>query len=408
MPSAIISDLPMRLLILDTIHGGGVIASALREQGLSVDCVDVYRGSDGISIETAQNTRYSCCIAPVHLDPAHPLLHAGIPVISHHLAAGMLIGDNPPEPFIEITGERGKTTTAFALAHLMPERGVLHSSSGTIRYPEMEMISRSSITPASLLAPAAEARAMNGWFIGECSLGVSGRGDLGILTSDTDYRIANGKSSALAAKLEHLKTCKQLLLPDGIRGIDHPDQHRVGAIASCDDTTVTYEYKQISGSFTNPLLSLKGYQEPLTCAAAAACLLGTDPAPLARFNALPGRMRIWEENGCIFVDASNSGTNRETTREAAAYARRNHPGSPLHLVIGQDEHAVCENFADADIRMAIEEIEPDKLTIVQRNQDYDFGSRYPESDAKRSLDEAIRDAARKPGSIILLAVKTWR
>ncbi len=398
----------MRLLALDTIHGGGVIASALREQGYRVDSVDVYRGSEGITPEKAMATSYSCCIAPVHLDPAYPLLHTGIPVITHHQAAGILMGSDLPHPLIEITGAVGKTTTAYALAHLMAGAGILHTSRGTLRYPEKEMPGRTSITPASLIAPARMAHSIHGWLIGECSLGVSGRGDLGILTSADDYPIAGGKRSALAAKCGSLKTCRTVLLPDGIRLDHHPNQHIVGEIVSSDGESITYEYDGISGSFDHPLLSLKGYRIPLMNAAAAACLLGIDPSPLSSFEALPGRMQTGRENGCLIIDASNSGTTADTTIEAAAYARRIQPDAPLHLIIGQDEHAVCENFAASDIERAIREIKPDKLTLVVLNPDEEIVSLYPDATVCSSLEEAQRHAPRMPGTILLLAVKTWR
>jgi len=398
----------MRLLALDTIHGGGVIASAFREQGYSVDSVDVYRGEEGITPEMAMATAYSCAIAPVHLDPAYPLLHSGIPVITHHQAAGILIGTDLPHLMIEITGTRGKTTTAYALAHLMAGSGILHTSSGTIRYPMREMLGRSGITPASLITPARMAHSMNGWLIGECSLGVSGRGDLGILTSADDYPIAAGKKSAFAAKCESLKTCRRVLLPDGIVLDHHPDQHTVGEIVSSDGYSIQYEYDGICGSFDHPLLSLKGYLTSLMTATAAACLLGVDPLALSSFEALPGRMQTERENGCLIIDASNSGTTSETTIEAAAYALRIQPDAPLHLIIGQDEHAVCENFAESDIKHAIAEIHPDILTLVVMNPDAGIISCYPDAKIASSLEEARRQAPRTPETILLLAVKTWR
>ncbi len=398
----------MRVLVLDTIHGGSVIASALRTQGHTVDCVDVYRGEEGIDQDTAFSRQYSCCIAPVHLDPAHPLLHAGHTIITHHQAVGILIGSDPPHPMIEITGARGKTTTALALASLMRGPGILHTSSGTSVYPEQRISGRSGITPASLLEPAQKARSINGWFIGECSLGVSGRGDLGILTSAGDYTIARNKKSALAAKLEHLKTCRTLLLPDGIQRKDHPDQHTVSDIAVCNGTTMTYDYNGTCGSFDNPLLSLQGYREPLLTATAAACLLSIDPFPLGSFEALPGRMRSSTKDGCLIVDASNSGTTRHTTIEAARYARQMWPGALLHLVIGQDEHAVCENFPMSEIEHAILEVQPDWLTVVSRDHNPDLLCRHPGSFAASSLDEAVHSSDKKPDTILLLAVKTWR
>jgi len=127
----------MRLLVLDTIHGGRDLAGYLREQGHFVDAVDVYRKGSVVDTETALQREYDLVIAPVHLQPRHPLLRKlTIPVISHHQAVRWILGNNVPSPMVELTGRRGKTTTASALAGLMEGPGILNTSAGMIRYPE--------------------------------------------------------------------------------------------------------------------------------------------------------------------------------------------------------------------------------------------------------------------------------
>ena len=108
----------MHVLVLDTIHGGEDIAEALRQRGDTVDAVDVYRGT-GVPESVAASRRYDLVTAPVHLIPSHPLL-AKSPVKTHHEMVRELVV--PPRISVEITGARGKTTTAFALAHLMTDR----------------------------------------------------------------------------------------------------------------------------------------------------------------------------------------------------------------------------------------------------------------------------------------------
>ncbi len=106
-------------------------------------------------VTTALTRNYDLIVAPVHLDPNHPLLHfSRAPVISHHEAVRQLLGEKTPEPMIEITGTRGKTTTAHALAFLMEGAGILHTSTGTYQFPEKKWLSQSSITPGSVLAAA--------------------------------------------------------------------------------------------------------------------------------------------------------------------------------------------------------------------------------------------------------------
>jgi UDP-N-acetylmuramoylalanine-D-glutamate ligase len=164
----------MHILVLDTIHGGKLIAEAYSVQGANVDCVDVYRGKSAMDVKNTQSQDYDLVVAPVHLDPDHPLIKfATAPVISHHEAIRRLLGKNLPDPMVEITGAWGKTTTAHALASLMRGPGILHTSTGTYRFPETELISRSSITPGSVLAAVRMALEINGWLIVEESLGNS-------------------------------------------------------------------------------------------------------------------------------------------------------------------------------------------------------------------------------------------
>src|SRR5512137_204008 len=110
----------MRVLVIDTIHGGLDIARYLSAKGHFTDTVDIYRKKSGIDATTAASRDYDLAVAPVHLDPGHPLLQSiTIPVISHHEAVRWILGKARPSPFVEITGARGKTTTACALAHAM-------------------------------------------------------------------------------------------------------------------------------------------------------------------------------------------------------------------------------------------------------------------------------------------------
>jgi hypothetical protein len=380
----------MRVLVLDTIHGGTILAEALLRNGDDVDALDVYRGV-GLTKEEAASRKYDLITAPVHLDPDYPLLNTNTPVISHHEMTRRLAGPIP-ETVIEITGARGKTTTAFALASLFSTKGILHTSRGTFLYPDGKLLWKKSITPASiLLATRGAATHKAKWIVAEVSAGVTGIGTLGILTSANDYRIAAGKKSALAAKLKSLEKCKMVLVPKGVPV--KPGWHVIDDLVSVSGTTLTWE----GGSFENPLLALAGYREPLKCAAAAALLLKTDPANLAGFTAIEGRMQYYLEDGVPFLDNANSGTTKETTLDAAHYLRTLVPDKEIVLVIGEEHKAVCEGFQDEAIRETITEISPIQTISVSKGN--------------LNFDEAKSQAfsfAKEHNAGVLLAVKTWR
>ncbi|WP_286879312.1 coenzyme F430 synthase [Methanoculleus sp. UBA413] len=386
----------MQILVLDTIHGGAELARALRGSGHQVDEVDVYHGKAGIPVEEALERSYDLVTAPVHLDPAHPLLQRHGPAVSHHEMVGWVIrGRRTPHPFIEITGARGKTTTAHALASLLPGPGILHTSTGTYRYPERERLWKRSITPASLIPAAHEARRIGGWLIAEESLGVTGAGDVAVLTSPEDYPVAAGRKHAITEKCRQLARARIVVLPPGI---DLPGRTvAAGDIVSFDGAVCRYAWGRITGTFENPLCTLEGYRTPLALAAATACVLGIDPAPLAGFAALPGRMASRREGNLLIVDNANSGTNVETTVEAARYARALAGNGALTLVIGEEARAICEGFSPEDIARAVSAVGPTATVYVGEGHE------------AATLDEGLTQARNiTPSGAIVLAVKTWR
>ncbi|NLV27942.1 MAG: coenzyme F430 synthase [Methanomicrobiales archaeon] len=403
----------MQILVLDTIHGGKVIRDHLILSGYSTDMVDVYRQSDGISEHEAVQKKYDLIIAPIHLDPDYHLfrrLYA--PVITHHQAVRWLLKGSD-EKTIEITGKRGKSTTASALAYLLPGNGILQASTGLVRYPKKEISSKLSITPASLLI-ASKNKPENGWMIAEVSLGFCGIGTLGIITSEEDYLVACGKRSALTIKKESSHVLPRVLVPPGFslvhdRFIDASD------LVKIDGNTARYRFKNKDFSITNPLFTLPGYHIPLMLACAAALLLDINPAPLSSFQPLPGRMEVKEESGYIILDNSNSGTCYQTSADAFRYITNIGDYKTVTLIIGQESASVCENFSTDEICSTIEQGKPQHVILIP-------GDKRIKCDSIRmicstnnigfslasSSDEGLQLAKTKGNSLILLAVKRWK
>jgi UDP-N-acetylmuramyl pentapeptide synthase len=406
----------MRILVLDTIHGGIEIGETFASLGHAVDMVDVYRHSTPDTARHAATRQYDLVVAPVHLDPAHPLLNRhAIPVISHHKAVRELLGNDVPVPMVEITGARGKTTTAYALAHMMPGPGVLHTSAGTYVYPERTLLWKKSITPAAVLSAARYARSIHGWLIAEESLGVTGAGNLAIITSPDDYRCAAGNKSALAEKLSSAQKSQHLLVAESIRTDVRQSITHLEDVAVCTGKKCRITIGKNVHTFENPLLELPAYCTPLALAGTAAVMLGISPAALETFTALPGRMSVLHEKGLLIVDNANSGTNASTTIEAARYARACAGIPDLTLVIGTvaGDGAVCEGFLPGQVADAIRQVHPSRIIRVGKNPEFTHVS--PELaglkiDAEcTTLDEAHKRAVEMTtkGSIVL-AVKTWR
>lgn len=395
----------MKILVLDSIHGGTGIGRAYTQAGHTADVVDVYRGTTPELAAAAKGRDYDLVTTPVHLDPDHPLVKdRHVPVITHHEAVRQLLGRDLPFPMIEITGARGKTTTAHALAHILGGSGVLHTSAGTYSYPSRETLWKRSITPASVIPAADYARRMPGWLIAEESLGITGAGDLAIITSAEDYLFANGKKHALKAKLASAERARCILVADGI-SCDHENAVHLGDIARSRGDECTASYGGTTTLVRNPLLCLPPYRLPLMLAAAAALILHKDPAPLATFLALPGRMSLSHEKGLLVVDNSNSGTCMETTLCAVKYARRLAGVADLTLVIGQaaKDGAVCEGFAPGQIEKTIDMAAPDRVVRVGNNP----GPGTVRTCSTFEEGKAAAVEMTEKGSVVL-AVKSWR
>ncbi|MGA2698510.1 MAG: coenzyme F430 synthase, partial [Methanoregula sp.] len=319
-----------------------------------------------------------------------------------------------PHPMIEITGAQGKTTTAHALACLLPGPGVLHTSTGTYAMPGRTLLFKKSITSASVLAAADKATSLHGWLVVEESLGVTGAGDLAIITSSSDYRCAAGKKSALGEKMASAQKSRRLLLAPGIPAVAHADAVQLDDVARVSGTTCTITLGGSIAAFTSSLLALPGYRVPLTLAGTAAVMLGYDPAPLSTFSGVAGRMSVRKHNNILVIDNANSGTTVETTIEAARYARAC-AGSPgITLVIGtvKGDGAVCEGFPEDQIMSAIWTIRPRMVIWVgdPPAHEGEMSSAAWKIDAVfPTLEEAERGALeRTTTGAIVLAVKTWR
>ncbi len=402
----------MRILILDSIHGGTELEKYISVMGHTTTVIDVYRGQTELVPSQFLTQDYDLAIVPVHLDPQNPWLKAyNGPVITHHAAVKWLIGEKPTSPMIEITGSHGKTTTAFALASVFNGPGILHTSAGDWEYPEKRYLGRTGITPASSIKFARETAEKSWWFISEMSLGLSGAGSLGIITSDETYSCANEKRDALSIKLCESSRCDKLIVAGKIPDIKRETVH-VEKCTSVEGDNLRYNFNGITGSIKNPLLFLKAYKTPMALAAAAACMFSIDPSGLSFFSPVTGRLSIREGDERVIIDNSNSGTSLSTTVDAMEYARNLGKEKNISLVIGQDGHAVCEKFNERDIIEAIIITKPDYVILVEGDESIQW-AQIEEKIVENKIPFSTTISLKKANEIqldgtVVLSVKTWR
>ena len=339
-----------KVAVLDTIHGAETIAQRMVECGIQAEPLEVYHHS--ASLED-----FELVVAPVHLSPANPhLLQArslGKRVITHHRAVGELLALIPEDLLrIEVTGTHSKTTTALLLAMILSgqKRVLSHTTRGLEIWSEGRarlLREGLSITPANVIPAAQEALAQGAEaLICEISLGGTGIGELGILTSfANDYRIAGGSRWASSAKLQMLSLARRgsRLVANADCRISPDISFAQGGLVQALPGGLLYGEDRLELNLSADL-DLPGYQTAISAAAAAADLLGVERVEAVRalegFGGFSGRMKIERLGGQTVFDSSNSGLKVADVRRALDKLQ----GPDLTVVVGEDAQTVCEGL----------------------------------------------------------------
>lgn len=202
----------MKVLVLDTTHGGEILSDRYLADGNDVTCVDVYKvtpkevmdrvADKGItSTDTVPKGEYDLVVMPCHCPDRFLEGCTYGKRIYFSDAVNQFIDDGRFR--IEITGVKGKTSTCFVLANILDKAGYkvfVHSSRGQGPWEngDLRIIDQKSIAPTSLLTlPKGDYDVM----ICEISLGGSGKADIaGITNLIEDYGIAGMTRKASEAK----------------------------------------------------------------------------------------------------------------------------------------------------------------------------------------------------------------
>ncbi|MHC1567506.1 MAG: hypothetical protein ACXQT5_08460 [Candidatus Syntropharchaeia archaeon] len=212
-----------KILVVDTTHGGVILAEKIKDFGGDVTALDIYRTIDpekrkrlskkGIKVKNEEKDHFSydLIVSPIHSPFLNPIIEKRDNLISHHEITGKILNQLTDVEIIEITGVKGKTSIAYILAEMLKERNVLLSCSLGV-YENGKRIGKGDITPANAISvlensPGADI------FISEVSLGFTGAAEINVFASlDSDYRIAGGKLSAVQSKLYTTRYIKNKIL----------------------------------------------------------------------------------------------------------------------------------------------------------------------------------------------------
>ncbi len=202
----------MRVLVLDMVHGGDLLARRHLAEGDDVTCVDVYGicgrdlkeellSMDIRAVDSVPPERYDLTVMPMHCPRS--FLEGADPgeIISFSQDVKRFIEDRRFR--IEVTGVKGKTSACYLISKILHDSGMsvlLHSSRGEGPWTqEGHRIERKvSIAPPYLMTlPVGRYDAV----VAEVSLGGSGRADIACITNlAEDYGIARNTLRASDAK----------------------------------------------------------------------------------------------------------------------------------------------------------------------------------------------------------------
>lgn len=420
-----------RIAVADVNHGGLVLAEELCHLGYDAFAVDVYGTRKPADtqinvVKQADAGRFDALVAPVHMPPGHLKDYArkeGIPIYTHHRMTGLIVaatGRLNGMRSVEITGTRGKTTTAFALAGMLAaagERVLLHTSSG-LSFDGAPLGKRLSVTPASIIRALDEPLpARPTVFVAEVSLGGCGTADVGVITTlQDDYTVARGTRRSSEAKMQMIEYAR----PDST--VVHDSSYCVvgspGELTFGPGGDVHYNNEgliicsRFPGVTTDPGrsndLDRLAYQQPVLCAAAAAVALGLRPEDVGRglacFEGVPGRMKFEALEGRRLLDNSSSGLSLagvEHALGASGAGRR-------VLVVGEEKYNVCEGLEPGRVLAIAGSAQTRGLVLVgERLKDAASAAGYAwAADLKGGIAVALTMTC--PGDTIVSCVKTWR
>lgn len=324
----------MHILILDTVHGGDILADILMGKGHRVTCVDVYGiASDELmgrlSSDGAHAVRlpvpeghYDLLLSPVHCPDRFLSNVTWDSRKTFHQAVGDLIDDGRFR--VEVTGVKGKTSACYLLAHILNADGrkvYLHSSRGQGPWTD----GAHSIDDKVSIAPTSMLRIPKGDFdavICESSLGGSGKADIAAITNlADDYGIAENTGRASDAKSSIL--CDNInivrrdemgiwrrygghdLTPYGERVTVMNDPKIGGPLELSIDYRGTHKVK-MKGSYI-PLQYLDSVELVLEICNAMGLSADSVVKGLESFNGVPGRGELSFRDGRWVVRERNPG-----------------------------------------------------------------------------------------------------
>ena len=410
----------MNNLVIDLTHGGVKISVSLKKKGENVYAYDIYgtlKSADRQMLESygvklledlsdlAGFEGDMKIIYPVHLPLTSDEISKNNPdlnytFLTHHEAVCEILEDWGDDiPVVEVTGVKGKTSSVFMLKEIMiSENPLILSSLGAILYEngkEIILKKNISITPANIketvdlaykianpVCEIAEGRAQSenlkkySSAIFESSLGVSGIGDVGLLTNISEnYPIARKMSTASEAKRQVFRcpnvVCEKEAYDKYYSDVSHPHISTFSLTDksanlyvekvdfSLDRTEIRIKYREIttiSGQNLSGALTVKTFApgphhvSNVLGVVLTALVLEIDEKQIAEglenYNGITGRTNKRSNGEFIIIEEINPGINTDAIKQSINMIRNL---DSYYIAVGGDYGITCEEIDESKV-----------------------------------------------------------
>jgi UDP-N-acetylmuramyl pentapeptide synthase len=369
-----------KFIVLDINHGGDYLASILKDRGYEVIVYDIYqtRGEKrqelnkkniGVIDSVERDHIDYTVVHPVHC-PNHFLSSfSNSNKMTHHELVKFLF--NGKNNVIEITGSKGKTTTAHILAYLLSfeDDVFINSSMGfeTILKGKAKLIDDNNSISAGYTAKILS-EYNNSPQILEESLGICGVGNISILTSTNPvYPIKGGNGNSLEAKKQLFELSEKNIIIDGKDKIanDLADEYGKEVFRIWEDVRIELpDYLEIGKdihysiyfkdfelkSKFNGKYILAGYVNPILFSTMALKILNKDLEKtseyLSQFNGVVNRLSVVNGNGYTKIIDKSGGFSEESLRYLLSLLKMNYDMfyKNINLLIDLNNVSHCQKI----------------------------------------------------------------
>jgi len=368
----------MKVLILDTVHGGKILAQHYLKQGDEVTAVDVYRVTPkedlgiirhlgGRTADEVPAEHFDLVVMPIHCPDSFLAPCTYDRRIWFSQAVHDFLDDRRFR--IEITGVKGKTSNCYVLAHLLDAAGrkvFLHTSRGRGPYAR----GKHTITEFESIAPTGLLTLPKGNYdvmICEVSLGGSGKADIaGITNLVENYGIAKNTRKAAEAKSYVLTERGVNLVPEAelavwqtygkpLRGFGTRVRPAARPVFG-QPLPVTVDYRgEHAVTLGGGYLALQ-YLDAMSMALAVCDVMDvpTDAVlrGLASFPGVPGRGQVSVEGGVRCLRDRNPGVSHLSVERTLACLQEMDALRDAVLVVDPVSRKVCDKL-DKDLIGAV-------------------------------------------------------